>query len=266
MNFSGARVLITGASSGIGLEFARQLHSRGANVVLLARRKALLEKYCAEFNAQRPDSAIALPADLTCSDGLSAVLRYIGETRIDILINNAGRGSFGYFHSSNISEEIALVKLNIEAPLRLTRVVLEQMKDRKSGAIVSVSSIAGIQPLPYMATYGATKAFELFHSMALRQELKEFGVRVVTVCPGPTETEFFGVARVPGTATGGRRDPVETVVSQSLRALVKNRPLVVTGFRSKLMALGSRLAPKELSSWAVKKMLHSALMSKYKSL
>ena len=262
MELRGCHALITGASSGIGLEFARQLHRAGVSLTLVARRADVLRELCDELNAVQIGSAAAVAADLTDGASLQKVLDSIRGRRIDILVNNAGRGSFGYFETLNIEDEIAEVTLNISATLRLAHAVIPQMKARRMGAIISLSSVAGFQPIPYMATYCGTKAFNFFHSMALRHELKEFGVRVVTVCPGPTETEFSGVARVPGHFTGVGRDGVQQVVAESLRALRSNKAFVVTGFRSKLMAFGSRFAPKEFSTWVTKKMLASALRNK----
>ncbi|MBN8547752.1 MAG: SDR family oxidoreductase [Deltaproteobacteria bacterium] len=262
MEIRGAHALITGASAGIGLEFAKQLHQAGASVTLVARRVAAIQAQCDQFNALRVGSARAVGADLTARADMQKVIEYIRGQRIDILVNNAGRGSFGYFEELDIEDEISEIELNVSATLRLAHAVIPQMKARRMGAIISLSSVAGFQPIPYMATYCATKAFNFFHSMALRHELKEFGVRVLTVCPGPTETEFSGVARVPGQPTGARRDSVEAVVSESLRALRANKPFVVTGLRSKLMVWGSRLTPKEISTWLTKKMLASSLKSK----
>lgn len=128
------------------------------------------------------------------------------------------------------------------------------MKERKNGAIVNVASIAGFQPIPFMATYAATKAFNLYHSLALHQELKPFGIHVTAVCPGPTATEFAGVARVPGTSTGLARDGVELVVSKSITALQQNKPYVFPGIRAG-QSLVPRLLPISLSTALMKHML-----------
>ena len=262
MELRGSHALITGGSAGLGVEFAKQLHRLGVTVTLVARRAEQLESLCRDLNAVQSGSATALTADLTDGAAVQKIIDYIRGRRIDILINNAGRGSFGHFENLNIDDEIQEVTLNVTATLRLAHAVIPQMKARRTGAIVSVSSIAAFQPIPYMATYCSTKAFNLMHSMALRHELSDFGVRVVTVCPGPTQTEFNGVARVPGTPTGMERDSADEVVAEAIRALRSNRPFVVTGWRSKLMSLGSRFAPKEFSTWLTKKMLASSLRSK----
>ncbi len=259
MIVAGSHALVTGASAGIGLAFARQLHSQGASVTLVARRRDRIEAECARLNQARRGSAVPLCADLTEQASMEAILKYIRENRIDILVNNAGRGSLGYFEELDIDDEIAEVSLNVLATLRLAHAVIPQMKARRTGAIISVSSIAGFQPLPFMATYAATKAFNLYHSMALREELSSYGVQVLTVCPGPTETEFLGAYTSGVRMPIAGRDSAEAVVSQALRALRYNRAFIVTGWRSRLLSLGSRLFPMIISTRISKLMLQSAV-------
>lgn len=259
--FEGKQIVITGASSGIGAEFSRQLHLKGANLVLIARRLEKLEQLASDFNKQRAGSATCLQADLSSSPDLNRVSQVLTKERCDILINNAGRGSFNYFHKLALEEELQMVELNICAGLRLAHAVIPQMIERRSGAIVTVSSIAGFQPLPFMSTYAATKAFNLFHSYGLSQELSQFGIRVMAVCPGPTATEFAGVARVPGTVTAMSRDSVEMVVSKSIAALQAGCSHVVPGWQSSLTALLSRFAPMKISTALVRRALKPVLDS-----
>lgn len=256
--FSGNHALITGASAGLGMEFARQIHAHGAAVTLVARRADKLVAETERLNKIRPGSAITLPADLTDEGGIGKVLDYIRGNRIDILVNNAGRGSLGYFEELPIQSEVEQLTLNVTATLRLAHAVIPQMKARGMGALISVSSIAGFQPLPFMATYAATKAFNLYHSLALRQELRKFGIRVLTVCPGPTETEFFGAHASGVRISGPRRDRPEDVVAAALRALRRNEAIVVTGWRSRVFAFASRFFPLEISTRVAGKMLESA--------
>jgi uncharacterized protein len=253
-------VLITGASSGIGAEFARQFHARGAELVLVARRVERLQQLADGFNQARPASARLIATDLTKTEGLKRLVDFISQNQIDVLVNNAGRGSFGCFESLPLEEEIEMVNLNICATLTLSHAVIPQMKSRKSGAIISLSSIAAFQPLPFMATYAATKAFNFVHSLALHFELASFGVKVLTVCPGPTGTEFGGVARAPGKLTATARDRVVDVVSQSLRALDGGSAWVVPGsWRSSCMSVFSRFLPKQFTAWLLGKILYSSL-------
>lgn len=260
-SFEGKTVLVTGASAGIGAEFAKQFHGLGASLVLVARRLDRLERVATTFNQTREGSAEVLRADLSLETDLAKVVELIKSRDIDILVNNAGRGSFGYFEQLELEEELEMIRLNVVAPVVLAHAVLPQMKSRKCGALVTVSSIAAFQPLPYMATYAATKGFDYLHSMALRAELSEFGVKALAVCPGPTATEFGGVARVPGTFTGGGRDGVEKVVSESISSLCSNHAAVVPCLRPKLIATVSKLLPKRISTWVTKKVLDAPLRS-----
>ena len=259
LDFNGKTALITGGSAGIGAEFARQLHRRGCNVWLVARRAENLAALAGELNSVRAGSARFDVVDLASREDLAALCAAIPARTVDILINNAGRGSFGHFETITPETEAELIATNVLASTLIAHAVIPQMKTRRSGAILSVSSVAGFQPLPYMATYSATKAFNLVQALALRHELRPFGIRIVTLCPGPTETEFAGVARIEGHITGSKRDPVEFVVREGLRALERDRAFIVPGIRSALMRLGSRLLPIDFTTWVCEKMLRGAL-------
>jgi len=259
---TGKKVLITGGSAGIGAEFARQLHARGADVWLVARRAENLAALADELNQNRADSADWTAIDLakrSGEDGLDRLLALARSRRVDVLINNAGRGSFGPFESITPEIEANLIATNVLASTLVAQAVIPQMKTRHAGGIISVSSIAGFQPLPYMATYAGSKAFNLVQSLALRHELKPFGIRVVALCPGPTETEFAGVARIQDHITGAERDPVDLVVARGIRALERNLPFVIPGRRSAFLSLGSRLLPLEFTTWVCEKLLRGAL-------
>lgn len=258
-NFSGARVFITGASSGIGEEFARQLHAQGAEIMMVARREERLAALADSFNRIRHGSAAYQTADLSElaeSPAQSHFLeKYFKENRVDILINNAGFGSFGRFEELSLESEVRMVSVNAASTIRLAHAAIPQMKARKSGAIISVSSVAGMQPIPYMATYSATKAFNFFHSVALREELKPFGIKVLTVCPGPVATEFRGIARVPGTMGDMRRNEVGAVVRESLGALRRGKAWIVPCLQAKLMAGVVNVLPKWLTTQVVERQL-----------
>lgn len=261
MDYQNKNILITGASVGLGAEFAKQFHARGSNLVLVARRKELLEKMARQFNSQRNNSTQVICCDLGKTDSVEMVelLNFVKNNQIDILVNNAGFGSFGYFEELGLDRECEMLEVNIKATIKLAHQVIPQMKLRRSGAIISLSSIAGLQPIPYMSTYAATKAFNLFHSLGLHQELKDFGIHVLTVCPGPTETEFAGVTRMPGTITNSKRDRADQVVAESIRALDAKRAIIVTGLKSKFIGLISRLLPLSFSTYLVKMALKPAL-------
>lgn len=257
--------LITGASSGIGREFAHQLHCQGYNLILVARRQARLEALCKEFNSQRNESAEYVVADLARYTGegglggLQDVEDLIAERQIDLLINNAGFGSFGVLSDLDLKREEEMVLLNCVAPLRLTHAILSQMKQRGSGAIVNISSLGGLQPMPYMSTYCATKAFDLFFSLGLHYELKREGITVLAVCPGQTETEFGEVARGPGDELGFEGDKVGPVVADSLRALKYKLPFVVPGRKAVLLYWLFRFFPLKLRIFYAEKLMRSSL-------
>jgi short-subunit dehydrogenase len=261
-NFSGEIALITGASSGLGALYAKAFHQRGANVVLVARREELLKKLSMELNSLRPNSAEILVMDLSTpveSGAINFLLQWMREHRPNIVVNNAGFGSFGYLETLSVAHELSMVRLNVEVPLLTTHVALSYMKERKKGVILQISSIAGIQPLPLMATYGATKAFDYSFGLATWAEAKPFGIRVLTVCPGPTETEFSGVARFPGSPSGGPRDSAESVVEDSMRALKRGDAVVYPGIRGWWSSLAVRILPKAFSTIMVYRALLKTL-------
>lgn len=256
--------VITGASSGIGAEFARQLHARGFDLFLIARRTAQLATIKAELEEKRGNSVEIRSVDLCNQVELSKLCLELQSLPIQLLVNNAGRGSFGPFDSLELTEELNLLTLNISAGLRILHTVLPGLKQQKKGGIIVISSILGFQPTPYMATYAGTKAFNFYHTMALRNELKGTGVQVLTVCPGPTETEFAGAARVPGEFTNVRRDRVDMVVAQAIIAFQKRRAFVVPGARSWLISLFSRILPFWLTLPIIEHMLKRSLPTRLK--
>jgi uncharacterized protein len=260
--------LITGASSGIGEEFARQLHALGVNLILVARRKNLLDELARELNLIRENSTSVVSVDLTDEKDRIKLIEFCRDVPIDILINNAGRGSFGRFEKLPLNEELYQVELNIVATLSLLNVVIPYMKKRNFGVIISISSISGFQPLPFMSTYAATKAFNLSHTLALREELKSFGIKVLAVCPGPVATEFAGVARVPGEFTGLPRSSAYSVVKSSINALLKEKPWIIPTFRAKLLALPSLFLSRTfttfLAGFSLRNSLKAVEEGKYK--
>ena len=234
--------LVTGASAGLGVEFARQLSSRGHRLVLAARRKERLEELAAELRNAR-----AVAIDLSAS---GAAQRLIGELdasgdQIDVLINNAGFGLRGYFAEQDPARLRQMIDLNCGALTELCRAVLPQMIERRSGAILNVASTAAFQPGPGMAVYYATKAFVLSLSEALHEEAKPHGVKVTALCPGPTRTEFGDVAGFPASAALTRVSmDAEPVVRKGLEALEKNRAVIVTGGLNSAIAFSNRIAPR----------------------
>jgi hypothetical protein len=234
--------LITGASAGLGVEFARQLSKRGHRLVLAARRKDRLDEL-----ARQLGNARAVEIDLSKKDAaakLMADIEAAGE-EVDLLVNNAGFGLIGRFAELDASRERQMIDLNVGALTNLCRAVAPQMIARKSGAILNVASTAAFQPGPKMAVYFATKAFVLSLTEALHEELKPHGVRVTCLCPGPTRTEFGEVAGFRGSGLFDRvaMDASE-VVAAGLKGLDRNHAVVVTGLLNKVVAASTRFAPR----------------------
>jgi uncharacterized protein len=234
--------LVTGASAGLGVEFARQLSKRGYALVLAARRKERLEELAAELGNAR-----AVAVDLSKASAAAKLMADIetnGET-IDLLVNNAGFGLIGRFAELDAKRERQMIDLNIGVLTDLCRAVAPGMIERKAGGIINVASTAAFQPGPKMALYFATKAFVLSLTEALHEELKPHGIKVSCLCPGPTRTEFGDVA---GFGGNGLFDKVAMeapeVVAVGLRGLDKNKAVVVPGILNKLSANSGRFAPR----------------------
>lgn len=234
--------LVTGASAGLGVEFARQLSKRGHRLVLAARRKERLEEMAAELgNARAAAIDLSRPEAVT---ELIADIEGAGED-VDLLINNAGFGLIGRFAELDAKREREMIDLNVGALTDLCRAVAPRMIARKSGGILNVASTAAFQPGPKMAVYFATKAFVLSLSEALHEELKPHGIKVSCLCPGPTRTEFGEVAGFGGNSLFDRvAMRADDVVRQGLNGLDRNRAVVVTGWLNKLGAASTRFAPR----------------------
>ena len=236
--------LITGASAGLGVEFARQLAKRGHRLVLAARRKDRLEALAAELGNAR-----AVAIDLTMHDAaatLVANLEAAGE-QVETLVNNAGFGLIGRVVKREPERLREMIDLNVGALTDLCRLVAPAMIERRSGAILNVASTAAFQPGPNMAVYFATKAYVLSFTEALHEELKPNAIRVTCLCPGPTRTEFGEVAGFRGSGLFERvaMQPPE-VVAAGLKGLDRNKAVVVPGISNKITAASTRFAPRHL--------------------
>lgn len=239
--------LITGASWGIGEVFARKLAERGHNLLLVARSEDRLVQICSEVGRAANIRAEYFAVDLTEPDAPRRVFEEAQkrELEIDLLINNAGFGSMGEFAKMEPQRELNMIDLNIRALVELTHLFLLPMRARKSGAIINVASTASFQPVPFMGTYAATKAFVLSFSEALWEENRPYGVKVMALCPGVTETHFFeasGIQRPPGRAS----QTPEEVVEVGLRALARGRASVVSGWMNRLAVLLERGVPRKV--------------------
>jgi len=237
--------LITGASSGIGEAFARKLAARGRNVLLVARSEDKLIALCNELGRLTSIRAQYIALDLQQPD---APLQLFEETKkreleVEMLINNAGFGSMGEFAKLDLNRELEMIQLNVRAVVELAHRFLEPMRERKRGTIVNVASTAGFQPVPYMATYAATKAFVLSFSEALWDENRAHGVHVMALCPGVTETNFFEVAGIDRPPMRTVQTP-EEVVETALRALNRKKSLVISGWANWFVVEAERFVPR----------------------
>ena len=250
MKLDGCNTLITGASAGIGREFARQLAGRAKSLILIARREQKLNELRDELNQRYPNVAVSvLKTDLADPAQLNELLAWLNHKGIDVdlLINNAGLGDSGAFSTSDPIRNEQMTLVNIVALTMLTRHLLPRMIARRCGGILNVSSSAGFLPIPDFAVYAATKAYVTSFSEALRAELRGTGVSVCSLCPGPVHTEFQEVAKRPGAQPDTGPEFVfvsaEEVVRDALAALEADRPLVIPGFPMKLGMFLVRITP-----------------------
>lgn len=243
--YTGKTALITGASSGIGAAFARVLAAQGTHLILVARSEDKLRDLATTLSAQHAIRAEVLATDLSLLDTGQKLFTATQQLDlpVDILINNAGFGTHGPFDSLNAGREQQEIMLNVAATVDLTHHFLPAMLARRSGSIINVASTAAFQPVPYMAVYGASKAFVLSFSEALWGEYHSKGIRVLALCPGPTSTDFFNVVGTEDAALGSMETP-EKVVQVAFQALEQGRPSVVSGRRNALMANSVRFAPR----------------------
>jgi short-subunit dehydrogenase len=256
MKIDDCNALITGASAGIGREFARQIAGRARSLILVARREQELNELRDELRQRYPNLTVRIRktdlADLAQLKGLMAWLDY-EKINVDLLINNAGLGDSGPFVASDPIRNEQMMRVNMVALTSLTRHLLPPMTTRRCGAILNVSSSAGFLPIPGFAIYAATKAYVTSFSEALRAELHGTGVSVCALCPGPVHTEFQEVAKRPG---GQRQDgpefvhvSVEQVVRDALTGLEADRPLVIPGLAMKIIMLLVRITPMPILRW-----------------
>nr|WP_308072482.1 SDR family oxidoreductase [Streptomyces bambusae] len=257
MTYRNTVALITGASSGLGAEFARQWAERGADLVLVARRLDRLEELAADLSARYGVKAHAVAADLAlpgAAAGLRAELDARGIT-VHTLVNNAGFGSHGHLTHQDPAQITEMIQVNVTAVAELTRAFLPGLLADGRGALVTVASAAAYQPTPAMAVYGATKAFVLNFTEAVGYEVRRSPLRVLAVSPGPVSTEFFDVAGKD--AAVGRMATAEQVVTATRRALERGStpPSIVAGLGNRVSALASALAPRRVALTVAGRML-----------
>jgi len=259
MKLDNCHALITGASAGIGREFARQLAGRARSMILAARRDERLIELAQQMQREHPKLVVHnRKVDLGDLGELQAFLEWLDREKleVDLLINNAGLGDSGPFAQSDPDRNKEMTIVNVATLTLITRHLVPQMIAKHRGAILNVSSSAGFLPIPLSAVYAATKAYVTSFSEALRAELYGTGVSVCALCPGPVLTEFQQVAKREGVQPNiGPRFlvvTVEQVVRDALAALEADRPLVIPGFAMKLLMLVARLVPMPVLRWVAR--------------
>ncbi|WP_405942392.1 SDR family NAD(P)-dependent oxidoreductase [Streptomyces sp. NBC_00207] len=244
MTTAGTTVLITGASAGLGAAFARGFAAKGCDLVLVARDKERLEAVAGQLGRAYGTVCEVLPADLLDPGDCAAVAERLADRSrpVDMLVNNAGFGLPAPFPYSPVEDEERMLDLLVKVPLRLTHAVLPGLRERRRGAVLNVSSVAGLLPT---GTYGAAKAWITAFSESLRVDMEPYGVRVLAVVPGFTRTEFQERA---GMDVSALRDAVwlepEAVVAQALKDLARRRPVSITGRRYQAYALAAQHLPR----------------------
>lgn len=248
--------LVTGASSGLGAAFARALAARGRDLVLTARRRERLEALAMELAEQHGTTAQVVVADLSKPAGvheLTTAVDDLGVT-VELLINNAGFGSYGRFCQLPLGRELEMIDLNVRALCALTGHYLPDMVERRRGSIVHVASTTSFQPVPYMAVYGASKSFVLHFSEAVARECRGTGVDVLALCPGHTPTEFHRRSGADQRPTRTSAQPADEVVQEALDALDRRgQSVVVAGRPNRLTSQVHRLLPRRALSWLVER-------------
>lgn len=244
--------LVTGGSGGIGLELAKVFARNGFDLVLIARNRDNLEAAAGQLEGKFDVKAHVFAADLARPDAPERIFDFLHneEIQIDVLVNNAGLGIMGEFADTELARELKMIQVNIAALTHLTKLFLPGMIKRRSGRVLNVASTAAFQPGPLMAVYYATKAYVLSFSQALSEELRNSGVTVTVLCPGPTQTDFFEGAKMTNSrllTTFGMADAAD-VAKYGFDAMMHNKRVAIPGFRNKIIAQANRLAPRALSA------------------
>ena len=259
LDWKGKWALVTGASAGIGKALAQELAHGGTNLVLTARRQDRLEALASELTAKHRIQSETFVADLAQPSAPEAIFQFTRQKglTISLLINNAGFGQYGELHATEIERLVDMVQVNCTALLQLTRLYLPEMVARRSGNILIVASTAAFQAVPYISTYAATKAFDLYVAEGLAEEMQPYGVRVCALCPGTTTSEFHELAGHPAHSKG-REQSAETVARNGLEALAAGKSYVISGLGNYLGAHGERLVPRRFVTRIAARMFRPA--------
>jgi short-subunit dehydrogenase len=252
--------LVTGASGGIGYELARILARHGYDLVLVARSADKLAALAERLELDHGIQVRAVAKDLARPDAAAEIHEWLAAEglTVEVLVNNAGMGLLGKFAEIGIEGDVEMLRLNVEAPTLLTRLLLPSMLERGSGRILNLASTAGFQPGPLMAVYYATKAYVLSFSEALANEVAGTGVTVTALAPGPTETGFSSHAGSEQSRLfKGATMDARSVAEAGYAALMAGKPVIVPGVRNRLLAFGVRLAPRRVVTQIARRMNES---------
>jgi uncharacterized protein len=242
--------LITGASSGIGLHLAKEFAKHGHPLVLVAPVEAELQAIASDLKGAHDVEVRIIATDLREANAETAICEGVGESAVEILVNNAGHGKKGKAWEIPLEEDLSMVRLNVEAILRLTKMFLPRMVERGRGRILNTASVAGFEPGPGYAVYAATKAFVLSYSESLATELEGTGVTVTALCPGPTDTDFFPKADMMGTRAFQQAQLMapQEVAEAAYKALMAADRVIVPGLANKAMVFARRFLPESVQA------------------
>jgi short-subunit dehydrogenase len=252
----GPWALVTGASAGIGAEFARQLATMGLNLVLVARRKQRLDELAQQLESQCKIQVRPLTVDLSQPGFLPLILAQTESLDVGLLVNNAGFGIAGNFLEHDLEKELALLDVNCRAPLLLTHAFGRRMAQRQRGGIIFVSSVSAFLATPYEASYAASKVYELFLAESLGYEFKKDHVDVLALCPGSTDTEFHEIAGSPAVAAMA----VKPVVELALKKLGK-KPVAIPGWHNRLLVYTLKFTPRRLHTFFAGRVMGNLVVS-----
>jgi len=246
---AGKLAVVTGASSGIGYELAKQFCENGYNLIMAAEDNGIHS--AADFLRKSGTDVTPVQVDLATYEGVEDLYSQLQKAGpIDAIAINAGVGVDGEFVQTSLADELNLINLNVVSTVHLAKLVAADMAERGEGKILFTSSVAGVMPAPFMAVYAASKAFVLSFSDALRQELKDSGVSVTALMPGPTDTQFFERAHMEDTKVGaGKKDDPALVAKQGFDGLMKGEQHVMAGsLKSRLMSMGAEIMPEAMKA------------------
>ncbi len=251
--------LVTGASSGIGEEFAHQLACKGMHLILTARRESRLKELAEKLFQLHGTKTVIIPADLSQAEAVDSLIAEIRKLPdpVTLVINNAGFGNVSSITNSDLKHLLDIVEVNISVVTRLTYEFLPDMIARNDGGVINVSSVTAFQPVPYMSVYAASKAYVLHLSEALWAELYETDVRILALCPGPTKTEFFDKAGAASWLSKTFAHTSSEVVSKSLRYYERSRPICIPGIKNWLLSFVYKHASRKRVVWESRKVFHN---------